>query len=104
MQAHGAAQGVGTIPRRSRRLEVLLAIAALVVIVAVTALLARGVLLATSGIGWRTSTSRRARAQPSSTMMQGTCPLAQAPPSSTMTREICSRARAQPSSTTMRGT
>jgi len=42
MQAHGAAQGVGTIPRRSRRLEVLLAIAALVVIVAVTALLARG--------------------------------------------------------------
>jgi hypothetical protein len=48
MQAHGAAQGVGTIPRRGRRLEVLLAIAA---IVAVTALLVRGVPPATSGVG-----------------------------------------------------
>ena len=51
MQAHSAAQGVGTIPRRGRRLEVLLAIAAIVVIVAVTALLARGVPPATSGVG-----------------------------------------------------
>ena len=50
MQAHGAAQGVGTIPRR-RRLEVLLAIAAIVMIVAVTALLVRGVSPATSGVG-----------------------------------------------------
>lgn len=47
MQAHGAARGVGTIPRR-RRLEVLLAIA---VIVALTALLVRGVPPATSGVG-----------------------------------------------------
>jgi hypothetical protein len=51
MQAHGAAQGVGTIPRRGRRLEVLLAIAAIVVVVAVTALLVRGVPPATSGVG-----------------------------------------------------
>jgi hypothetical protein len=51
MQAHGAAQGVGTIPRRGRRLEVLLAIAAIVVIGAVTALLMQGVPPATSGVG-----------------------------------------------------
>ena len=50
MQAHGAAQGVGTIPRRGRRLEVLLAIAAIVVILAATLLLVRGVPPATSGI------------------------------------------------------
>lgn len=50
MQAHGAAQGVGTIPRR-RRLEVLLAIAVIVAIVALTALLVRGVSPATSGVG-----------------------------------------------------
>ncbi|HET7270457.1 MAG TPA: hypothetical protein VFI90_05155 [Rubrobacter sp.] len=48
MQAHGAAQRVGTIPRR-RRLEVLLAIATIVVIVALTALLVRGVPPATGG-------------------------------------------------------
>jgi hypothetical protein len=48
MQAHSAAQGVGTIPRR-RRLEVLLTIAAMVVIVAFTALLVRGVPPATVG-------------------------------------------------------
>ncbi len=54
MQAHGAAQGVGTtIPRRGRRLlEALLAIAAIVVIVAVMALMTRGVLApATGGLG-----------------------------------------------------
>lgn len=51
MQAHGAAQGAGTIPRHSRRLEVLLAIVAIVVIVAVTALLMRGAPPATSGVG-----------------------------------------------------
>ncbi|HJQ30464.1 MAG TPA: hypothetical protein VJ827_14080, partial [Rubrobacter sp.] len=50
MQAHGAAQGVGTIPRR-RRLGVLLAIAIIVVIVALTALLVRGVPPATGGVG-----------------------------------------------------
>jgi hypothetical protein len=49
MQAHGAAQGVGTIPRRGRRLEVLFAIAAIVVIVALTALLVRGGTPATVG-------------------------------------------------------
>ena len=49
MQAHGAAQGVGTIPRRGRRLEPLLATAAIVVIVALTALLVRGVPPATVG-------------------------------------------------------
>jgi hypothetical protein len=46
MQAHGAAQGgVGTtIPRRGRRLlEALLAIATILVIVAVMALMTRGV-------------------------------------------------------------
>ena len=56
MQAHGAAQGgVGTtIPRRGRRrlLEALLAIAATLVIVAVMALMTRGVLSpATGGVG-----------------------------------------------------
>jgi hypothetical protein len=51
MQAHGAAQGVGTIPRRGRRLEVLLAIAVFVVIAAMTALLVRGVTPATGGVG-----------------------------------------------------
>jgi hypothetical protein len=49
MQAHGVAQGVGTILRRGRRLEVLLAIAAIVVIVALTALLVREVSPATGG-------------------------------------------------------
>jgi hypothetical protein len=54
MQAHGAAQGVGTtIPRRGRRLlEALLAIVAILVIVAVMALMTRGVLSpATGGVG-----------------------------------------------------
>ena len=51
MQAHSAAQGVGPIPRRGRRLEVLVAIAAIVVIVALTALLARGTPPATGGVG-----------------------------------------------------
>ena len=54
MQAHGAAQGVGTtIPRRGRRLlEALLAIVAILVIVAVMALMTRGILSpATSGVG-----------------------------------------------------
>ncbi len=51
MQVHGAARGVGTIPRRGGRLEVLLAIAAVVVIVAVMALLVREVPPATSGVG-----------------------------------------------------
>ena len=56
MQAHGAAQGgVGTtIPRRGRRrlLEALLAIVATLVIVAVMALMTRGVLSpATGGVG-----------------------------------------------------
>ena len=50
MQAHGAAQGVGTIPRR-RRLEVLLAIAMIVTIVALMALVVRGIPPATSGVG-----------------------------------------------------
>jgi len=53
MQAHGAAQGgVGTtIPRRGRRrlLEALLAIAATLVIVAVMALMTRGLLSPTTG-------------------------------------------------------
>ena len=51
LQAHTAAQGVGPIPRRGRRLEVLVAIAAIVVIVALAALLARGIPPATSGVG-----------------------------------------------------
>ena len=54
MQAHGAAQGVGTtIPRRGRRLlEALLAIVAILVIVAMMALMTRGVLSpATGGVG-----------------------------------------------------
>ena len=54
MQAHGAAQGVGTtIPRRGRRLlEALLAIAAILVIVAVMTLMTRGVVApASSGLG-----------------------------------------------------
>ena len=53
MQAQGAARArVGTIPRRGgRRLEALLAIAAILVIVAVMALLAQGVPPATSWIG-----------------------------------------------------
>ena len=54
MQAHGAAQGVGTtIPRRGRRLlEALLAIVAILVIVAVMALMTRGLVApATSGVG-----------------------------------------------------
>ena len=51
MQAHGAAQGVGTtIPRRGRRLlEALLAIAAILVIVAVMALMTRGVVAPATG-------------------------------------------------------
>src|SRR4028119_191162 len=55
MQAHGAAQGVGTtIPRRGRRrlVEALLAIVAILVIVAVVALMTRGVVAPTSsGLG-----------------------------------------------------
>lgn len=51
MQAHGAAQGAGPIPRRRWRLEVLLAIAAIVVVVALTALLVRGVTPETGGLG-----------------------------------------------------
>ena len=55
MQAHGAAQGVGTtIPRRGRRLlEALLAIAAILVIVAVMVLITRGMVAPadTSGVG-----------------------------------------------------
>jgi hypothetical protein len=50
MQVHGAAQGVGTIPRRGR-LNALLAIAAIVVIAALVALLVWVVPLATSGVG-----------------------------------------------------
>lgn len=50
MQAGGAARGVGTIPGR-RRLEVVLAIAAIVVIAAMVALLAWVVPLATSVVG-----------------------------------------------------
>ncbi len=51
MQAHGAAQGVGTtIPRRGRRLlEALLAIAAILVIVAVMALMTRGIVAPATG-------------------------------------------------------
>ena len=55
MQAQGAARGgVGTIPRRGGRrlLEVLLAIAAILVIVAVMALMTRGTVApATGGVG-----------------------------------------------------
>ena len=50
MQAAGAAQGVGPIPRR-RRLEVLLAIAAIVVIAGAVALMVWVVPPATSGVG-----------------------------------------------------
>ena len=50
MQAGGAAPTVGTILRR-RRLEVLVAIAAIVVIAAVVALMVWVVPLATSGVG-----------------------------------------------------
>ena len=50
MQVHGAAQGVGTIPRRGR-LNALLAIAAIVVIAAMVALLVWIAPLATSGVG-----------------------------------------------------
>ena len=52
MQAQGAAQGgVGTIPRRGgrRRLEALLAIAAVLVIVAVMALMTRGTVAPATG-------------------------------------------------------
>jgi len=53
MQAHGAARGgVGTtMPRRGGRLEVLVAIAAIVMIAAVVALMVWAVPLATSGVG-----------------------------------------------------
>ncbi len=54
MQAHGAAQGVGTtMPRRSRRLvEALLAAVTILVIVAVMALMTRGVVApGTGGVG-----------------------------------------------------
>ena len=54
MQAQGAARGgVGTIPRRGgRRLEALLTVAAILVIVAVMALMTRGVVSpASSGVG-----------------------------------------------------
>jgi len=53
MQAHGAARGgVGTtMPRRGGRLEVLVAIAAIVMIAAVVALMVWVVPLATSGVG-----------------------------------------------------
>ncbi len=50
MQVSGPVEGVSTIPRR-RRLEVLVAIAAIVVIAAVVALLVWVVPLATSGVG-----------------------------------------------------
>ena len=50
MQAGSAAQGVGTIPRR-RRLEVLLAIAAVVAVTAMVAFLMWMPPLATSGVG-----------------------------------------------------
>ena len=50
MQVGGAVQGVGTIHPR-RRLEVLLAIAAIVVIATVVALMVWVVPLATSGVG-----------------------------------------------------
>ncbi len=52
MQAQGAARGgVGTIPRRGgrRRLEALLAVAAVLVIVAVMALMTRGVVAPATG-------------------------------------------------------
>ena len=59
MQVHGAAQGVGTtIPRRGGRLEVLVAIAAIVVIAAVAALMVWVVPLATSGIGAEAAISK----------------------------------------------
>ena len=55
MQAHGAARGAGvgttTMPQRGGRLEVLVAIAAIVVIAAVVALMMWVVPLATSGVG-----------------------------------------------------
>ena len=55
MQAHGAARGAGvgttTMPQRGGRLEVLVAIAAIVVIAAVVALMVWVVPLATSGVG-----------------------------------------------------
>jgi hypothetical protein len=50
MQVSGPVEGVSTIPRR-RRLEVLVAIAAIVVIAAVVALMVWVVPLATSGVG-----------------------------------------------------
>ena len=50
MQADGAVQGVSTIPRR-RRLNVVLAILAVVVIAAMVALLIWAAPLATSGVG-----------------------------------------------------
>jgi len=50
MQVDGAVQGASTIPRR-RRLNVLLAIAAVVVIAAMVALLVWAAPLATSGVG-----------------------------------------------------
>ena len=50
MQVSGPVQGVSTIPRR-RRLNALLAIAAIVVIAAVVALMVWVVPLATSGVG-----------------------------------------------------
>jgi hypothetical protein len=53
MQAHGAAQGVGTtIPRRGGRwLEALLAVAAILVIVALMALMTRGMVAPTDTSG-----------------------------------------------------
>ena len=50
-------QGASNIPRRSRRLEVLLAIAAIVVIAAVVALQVWVVPLATSGVGAEAASS-----------------------------------------------
>ena len=50
MQVDGAEQGVSTIPRR-RRLNVLLAIVAIVVIAAMVALLVQAAPLVTNGVG-----------------------------------------------------
>ena len=64
MQAQGAARqgGVGTIPRRGGRrlLEALLTVAAILVIVAVMALMTRGMVAPVDTGGWRHRTPRRA--------------------------------------------
>jgi hypothetical protein len=63
MQAQGAARGgVGTIPRRGGRrlLEALLTVAAILVIVAVMALMTRGMVAPADTGGWGQRTPRRA--------------------------------------------